>query len=41
MALGNTKKEATRALRRRISDEVYRRMRSDESLKSAYREEAA
>jgi transposase len=41
VGLGNTKKEAIRALRRRISDEVYRRMRSDESLKSAYREEAA
>jgi transposase len=29
-AAGNTKKEAIRALRRRISDEVFRRMRQDE-----------
>ena len=30
MAMGNTKTEAIRALRRRISDEVYRRLLSDE-----------
>jgi transposase len=30
MAMGNTKREAIRALRRRISDEVFRRMLSDE-----------
>jgi transposase len=32
VSLGNTKREAIRALRRRISDEVYRRMRLDESV---------
>ncbi len=32
MAAGDTKTEAIRALRRRISDEVYRRMRHDEAL---------
>jgi hypothetical protein len=30
MAAGDSKTEAIRALRRRISDEVYRRMRDDE-----------
>jgi hypothetical protein len=30
MAAGNTKTEALRALKRRISDEVYRRMLQDE-----------
>ena len=32
MAMGNTKTEAIRTLRRRISDEVFRRMSHDESL---------
>lgn len=32
MATGDSKTEAIRALRRRISDEVYRRMRHDEDL---------
>lgn len=32
MAAGDTKTEAIRALRRRISDEVFRRMRHDETL---------
>jgi hypothetical protein len=31
MAGGDTKTEAIRALRRRISDEVYRRMRLDQA----------
>jgi len=35
MAKGNTKTEAIRALRRRISDEVYRRLISDETARSA------
>jgi len=34
-ASGDTKTEAIRALRRRISDEVYRRMRHDHALRSA------
>ena len=34
-ALGDTKTEAIRALRRRISDEVYRRMRHDEAARAA------
>jgi transposase len=34
-ALGDTKPEAIRALRRRISDEVFRRMRHDEAARSA------
>ena len=29
MGMGNTKTEAMRALRRQISDEVYRRLRQD------------
>ena len=33
--LGNTKTEAIRALRRRISDEVFRRMRHDEATRAA------
>lgn len=33
--MGNTKSEAIRALRRRISDEVFRRMRHDEAARSA------
>ena len=33
--LGNTKTEAIRALRRRISDEVFRRMRHDEAARAA------
>ena len=32
MAAGDTKTEAIRVLRRRISDEVFRRMRQDEAL---------
>jgi len=35
MAAGNTKTEAIRALRRRISDEVFRRMLRDEDLQTA------
>ncbi len=34
---GDSKAEAIRALRRRISDEVYRRMRHDERLRAALR----
>jgi hypothetical protein len=34
-AQGDTKPEAIRALRRRISDEVFRRMRHDEAAKAA------
>jgi transposase len=34
-AMGDTKPEAIRALRRRISDEVFRRMRHDEAAKAA------
>ena len=34
-AAGDTKTEAIRALRRHISDEVYRRMRHDEGLRAA------
>jgi transposase len=34
-ARGNTKTEAIRALRRRISDEVFRRMRRDEAARAA------
>ena len=33
--MGNTKTEAIRALRRRISDEVFRRMRHDEATRAA------
>ncbi len=36
-AAGDTKTEAIRALRRRISDEVYRRMRQDETARAAQR----
>jgi transposase len=36
-AAGDTKAEAIRALRRRISDEVYRRMRHDERLRATLR----
>jgi transposase len=35
MAAGDTRTEAIRALRRRISDEVYRRMRKDHELRAA------
>jgi transposase len=35
MADGDTKTEAIRALRRRISDEVFRRMRQDEAARAA------
>jgi len=38
MAAGDTKTEAIRALRRRISDEVFRRMRHDEDLLTASQE---
>ena len=34
-AIGDTKPEAIRALRRRISDEVFRRMRHDEAARAA------
>ena len=34
-AQGDTKPEAIRALRRRISDEVFRRMRNDEAVRAA------
>jgi transposase len=34
-AQGDTKAEAIRALRRRISDEIYRRMRDDEAARAA------
>ena len=34
-AMGNTKPEAIRALRRRISDEVFRRMSHDEAARAA------
>jgi len=34
-AMGDTKTEAIRALRRRISDEVFRRMRHDEAARAA------
>ena len=34
LAVGDTKTEAIRALRRRISDEVYRRLHADESARS-------
>ncbi len=35
LAAGDTKTEAIRALRRRISDEVFRRMRDDEAAQAA------
>lgn len=35
-AKGDTKTEAIRALRRRISDEVFRRMRHDEAVRAAW-----
>jgi transposase len=35
LAAGDTKTEAIRALRRRISDQVYRRMRDDEAARAA------
>jgi transposase len=35
LAAGDTKTEAIRALRRRISDEVFRRMRHDEAMRAA------
>ena len=37
LAAGDTKTEAIRALRRRISDEVYRRMRQDEAAQTTQR----
>ncbi len=36
MACGDTKTEAVRALRRRLSDEVYRRLRADELARSGH-----
>ena len=41
VAGGDTKTEAIRALRRRISDEVYRRMRRDEAVRAAVLQEVA
>lgn len=41
MAAGDTKTEAIRALRRRISDEVFRRMRLDEAARAACQEPLA
>jgi len=41
MSLGNTKREAIRALRRRISDEVFRRMCSDETVDAGCQSQAA
>jgi transposase len=38
---GDTKTEAIRALRRRISDEVFRRMRDDEAAQAARRDQLA
>jgi transposase len=35
MAAGDTKVEAIRALKRRISDEVFRRMNADEAARAA------
>ena len=35
LAAGDTRTEAIRALRRRISDEVFRRMREDEAMRAA------
>lgn len=40
-AAGDTKTEAIRALRRRISDEVFRRMRDDEAVQAARRDSLA
>jgi len=40
LAVGDTRTEALRALRRRISDEVYRRLRHDESRRAASHEVA-
>ena len=41
MAGGDTKTEAIRLLRRRVSDEVYRRMRLDEATRAACQESLA
>jgi transposase len=41
MAAGDSKREAIRALRRRISDEVYRRMRLDDDLRAARQDHLA
>jgi transposase len=41
MAAGDSKTEAIRALRRRISDEVYRRMRIDDDLRAARQDHLA
>jgi hypothetical protein len=35
LAAGDTKTEAIRALRRRLSDEVYRRLHADETARAA------
>jgi hypothetical protein len=34
MAAGDTKTEAIRALRRRLSDEVFRRLQADEAARA-------
>jgi transposase len=41
MAVGDTRTEATRALRRRISDEVFRRLRADEVARPTHLAAAA
>ena len=41
ISLGNTKREAIRALRRRISDEVFRRLMSDETGAARFNQQAA
>jgi hypothetical protein len=41
MAGGGTKTEAIRAMRRHISDEVYRRLRSDEASRASQLEPMA
>jgi hypothetical protein len=40
MADGNTKLEAIRALRRRLSDEVFSRMAADEAARAALNQPA-
>jgi transposase len=40
MAAGDTKVEAIRALKRRISDEVFRRMKADEAARAAFTQAA-
>jgi len=41
LACGDTKPEAIRALRRRISDEVFRRLRTDEAARISSKESLA